>query len=103
MENKKSFVENELSMALERADNNIDKVLYNYDEAKVSETVFVIYKNGYKKEINVAGDSKIAIMLDVSIICCKEVSQKWKMCFVQAIVQAVQQDQFVVLCTELYV
>ena len=66
MENKKSFVENELSMALERADNSIDKVLYNYDEAKASETVFVIYKNGYKKEINVTGDSKIAIMLDVS-------------------------------------
>lgn len=82
MENKKSFVENELSMALERADNSIDKVLYNYDEAKASETVFVIYKNGYKKEINVTGDSKIAIMLDVSKICCKEVSQKWKMCFV---------------------
>lgn len=66
MENKKSFVENELSMVLKRADNSIDKVLYNYDEAKASETVFVIYKNGYKKEINVTGDSKIAIMLDVS-------------------------------------
>lgn len=66
MENKKSFVENELSMALERADNSIDKVLYNYDEAKASETVFVIYKSGYKREINVTGDSKIAIMLDVS-------------------------------------
>ena len=66
MENKKSFVENELSMALKRADNSIDKVLYNYDEAKASETVFVIYKNGYKKEINVTGDSKIAIMFDVS-------------------------------------
>ena len=66
MENKKSFVENELSMVLKRADNSIDKVLYNYDEAKASETVFVIYKNGYKKEINVTGDSKIAIMFDVS-------------------------------------
>ena len=66
MENKKAFVENELSMALERADNSIDKVLYNYDEAKASETVFVIYKSGYKRKINVTGDSKIAIMLDVS-------------------------------------
>ena len=66
MENKKSFVENELSMALEKADNSIDKVLYNYDEAKASETVFVIYKSGYKRKINVTGDSKIAIMLDVS-------------------------------------
>ena len=66
MENKKTFVENELSMALKRSDNSIDKVLYNYDEAKASETVFVMYKIGYKKEINVTGDSKIAIMLDVS-------------------------------------
>ena len=66
MENKKSFLENMLSMALERAGNSIDKVLYNYDEAKASETVFVIYKSGYKREINVTGDSKIAIMLDVS-------------------------------------
>ena len=66
IKSKQGFVENELCMALQRADNSIDKVLYNYDEAKASETVFVIYKNGYKKEINVTGDSKIAIMLDVS-------------------------------------
>lgn len=66
IKNKQGFVENELCMTLQRADNSIDEVLYNYDEAKASETVFVIYKNGYKKEINVTGDSKIAIMLDVS-------------------------------------
>ena len=66
MDDKKTFVENELSMALKRADNSIDEVFYCYDEAKASETVFVIYKSGYKREINVTGDSKIAIMLDVS-------------------------------------
>lgn len=67
MENKKSFVENELSMALKRADNNIDKVLYNYNEAKASETVFVIYKSGYKREINVIRHDYFGLMMWVSV------------------------------------
>ena len=66
IKNKQGFVENELCMTLQRADNSIDKVFYNYDEEKVLETVIILYKNGYKIEIDVTCDSKIAIMLDVS-------------------------------------
>ena len=66
MDDKKAFVENELCMALQRADNSIDEVIYDYDEEHDLEAVIILYKNGSRKEVNVTGDSKLTIMFDVA-------------------------------------
>lgn len=68
IKSKQGFVENELCMALQRADNSIDEVIYDYDEEHDSETVLILYRNGNRKEVNVTADSKLAIMLDVSSV-----------------------------------
>lgn len=65
IKSKQGFVENELCMALQRADNSIDEVVYDYDEEHDLETVLILYRNGSRKEVNVTGDSKLAIMFDV--------------------------------------
>lgn len=69
MNDKKEFVENELKNILVQADSSIKDVRYAVDKALdivYMEAVYIEYKNGYKRKINVTGDSKIAIMLDVS-------------------------------------
>lgn len=50
MDNKKAFVENELCMALQRANNSIDEVIYDYDEEHDLEAVIILYKNGSRME-----------------------------------------------------
>lgn len=66
IKSKQGFVENELCMALQRADNRIDEVIYDYDEEHDLETVLILYRNGSRKEVNVTGDSKLTIMFDVA-------------------------------------
>ncbi len=63
MDDKKSFVENELKNALMRADSSIIDVRY----AVVGiEAVYIEYKNDTYKIVNVTGNSGIAIMHDVA-------------------------------------
>ena len=66
MDDKKSFVENELKNALMRADSSIGNVGYVKDDTLAVELVAIWYKNDTYKFVNVAGDNKIAIMHDVS-------------------------------------
>ena len=56
MENKKSFVENELKNALMRADSSIGNVGYVKDDTLAVELVAIWYKNDTYKFVNVAGD-----------------------------------------------
>lgn len=58
----KLFVDSYLSDTLYRLDAGIECA--RYDEAK--ETVVIYFVNGNTREVNVAGDSKLAIMADVT-------------------------------------
>jgi len=64
MDDKKSFVENELKNALMRADSNISDVLYDkvlFDDCEENNAILVFYKNSDIKIINEDGD-KMTIM-----------------------------------------
>ncbi len=64
-ENKKSFVEDELSALLKRICDNIVSVEYIATQNDCKEVVIVTYENKYVKAINVTGDSLYAIVVDV--------------------------------------
>lgn len=66
MDDKKSFVENELKNALMRADSSIGNVGYVKDDTLAVELIAVWYKNDTYKIVNVTGNSGIAIMHDVA-------------------------------------
>lgn len=66
MDDKKSFVENELKNALMKADSNIIDVRYNEGGIFGTEYVFIGYKDITMKLINITGNSGIAIMHDVA-------------------------------------
>lgn len=66
MDDKKSFVENELKNALMKADSNIGNVGYVKDDTLAVELVAVWYKSDTYKIVSVAGDNEIAIMHDVA-------------------------------------
>ena len=66
MDDKKSFVENELKNALMKADSNIINVSYTESGIFGNEYVCIGYKDITMKLINITGNSGIAIMHDVS-------------------------------------
>lgn len=66
MDDKKSFVENELKNVLMKADSSIGNVGYINSDILGIEVVVVCYKNNTMKFINIAGDSEIGIIYDVS-------------------------------------
>ena len=66
MDDKKSFVENELKNALMKADSNIIDVIYIESGVLGNEYVCIGYKDIAVKLINITGDSGIAIMHDVA-------------------------------------
>lgn len=65
MDDKKSFVENELKNALMKADSNIIDVIYIESCILDNEYVCIGYKDIAVKLIDITGDSGIAIMHDV--------------------------------------
>ena len=66
MDDKKSFVENELKNALMKADSNIIDVRYNESGIFGNEYVCIGYKDITMKLVNITGNSEIAIMYDVA-------------------------------------
>lgn len=69
MDDKKSFVENELKNALMKADSSIKNVRYAVGKALdivYMEAVYIEYKNGTNNLINITGNSGIAIVHDVT-------------------------------------
>ena len=66
MDDKKSFVENELKNALMKVDSNIIDVIYTESGILGNEYVCIGYKDITVKLINITGDSGIAIMHDVT-------------------------------------
>lgn len=66
MDDKKSFVENELKNALMKADSNIIDVRYNESGIFGNEYVCIGYKDITMKLVNITGNSGIAIMYDVA-------------------------------------
>ena len=66
MDDKKSFVENELKNALMKADSNIIDVRYNESGILGNEYVCIGYKDITMKLVNITGNSGIAIMYDVA-------------------------------------
>ena len=69
MDDKKSFVENELKNALMKADSRIKNVRYAVGKALdivYMEAVYIEYKNGTNNLINITGNSGIAIVHDVT-------------------------------------
>ena len=68
MDDKKSFVENELRNVLMKADSNIVDISYINSDFLQAEFVHILYKNGTYTHINITGDSEINIMYDVAKI-----------------------------------
>ena len=66
MDDKKSFVENELKNVLMKADSSIGNVGYINSDILGIEVVVICHKNNTMKFINIAGDSEIGIIYDVS-------------------------------------
>lgn len=46
------------------SDRGIDHCEYHPDDERM-DTIWVVYDNGYKREINVTGDSRYGMLLDV--------------------------------------
>ena len=66
MDDKKTFVENELKNALMKADSDIIDVRYTKSGIFGAEYVFIGYKDITVKLIDITGNSGIAIMHDIS-------------------------------------
>lgn len=66
MDDKKSFVENELKNALMKADSSIGNVGYINSDILGIEVVVICHKNNTMKFINIAGNNEITIMHDVA-------------------------------------
>ena len=56
MENKKTFVENDLQAFCKKIDTSIDKIVYEESKYYQNEAVIVFYKSGRKTVTNVTGD-----------------------------------------------
>ena len=63
MENKKKFIEELGRILMMYSREEVEKLEYIRKDSE--EFVCVIYMNGYKKYVNIWGDSCIAIMSDV--------------------------------------
>ena len=57
MENKKTFVENDLQEFCKKLDTSIDKIVYEESKYYQHEAVITFYKSGRKVVTNVTGDS----------------------------------------------
>ena len=57
MENKKSFVENDLQEFCKKTDTSMDKIVYEESKYYQNEAVIIFYKNNSRKTVtNVTGD-----------------------------------------------
>ncbi len=63
MENKKKFVEGLGKILVMYSREDVEKLEYIRKDSE--ESVCITYTNGYKKYVNIWGDSCIAIMSDV--------------------------------------
>jgi len=63
MENKKKFIEELGALLMMYSRKGVEKL--EYIRKGQCEFVEIVYTNGYKKYINITGDSCIAIMHDV--------------------------------------
>ena len=57
MENKKTFVENDLQAFCKKIDTSIEKIVYEESKYYQNEAVITFYKNGRKVVTNVTGES----------------------------------------------
>ena len=65
LDEKKRFTENELSACLVAANINIARCEFEYVKGR-GEYVRVVFKNGYRKLIDVSGDSLLSMIRDVT-------------------------------------
>ncbi|MCM1316391.1 MAG: hypothetical protein NC244_13590 [Alistipes senegalensis] len=63
MENKKKFIEGLGTILMMYSRENVEKLEYIKKDSE--ELVCITYNNGYKKYVNIWGDSCIAIISDV--------------------------------------
>ncbi len=68
MENKKKFIEGLGTLLMMYSRENVEKLEYIKKDSE--ELVCITYVNGYKKYVNVCGDSCIAIMKDIYKAMC---------------------------------
>ena len=68
MENKKKFIEGLGTLLLMYSREEVEKLEYIRKDAE--ELVCITHVNGYKKYVNVWGDSCIAIMKDIYKAMC---------------------------------
>ncbi|MCM1315096.1 MAG: hypothetical protein NC205_09580 [Prevotella sp.] len=68
MENKKKFIEGLGTLLLMYSRENVEKLEYIKKDSE--ELACITYVNGYKKYVNIWGDSCIAIMKDIYKAMC---------------------------------
>ena len=62
-EEKKAFVEEELQWMIQKINKDVYELVYK--ESHEGETVKIVFKDGYQRNINVSGDSLQALTEDV--------------------------------------
>ncbi len=65
MENKKTFVENDLQEFCKKIDTSIDKIVYEECTNYENEAVIVFFKNGRKVIANVTGEDYVMTAYEV--------------------------------------
>lgn len=62
---KNDFIEFSLQSFIQRLDDGVESLSYEYDEGTAEEYCNITYKNGYKRRVCITADSEKAITNDV--------------------------------------
>lgn len=62
---KSDFIEFSLQPFIQRLDDSVESLSYEYDNGTAEEYCVITYKNGYKRRVCITADSEKAITNDV--------------------------------------
>lgn len=62
---KSDFVEFSLEPLIKRIDESVERLEYEYSEETLDEYCVISYKNGFRRKVNISGDSEKSIVFDV--------------------------------------
>lgn len=62
---KSDFIEFSLQPFIQRLDEGVESLSYEYDDGTAEEYCNITYKNGYKRKVCITADSERAITNDV--------------------------------------
>lgn len=62
---KSDFIEFSLQPFIQRLEDSVESLSYEYDKGTAEEYCIITYKNGYKRRVCITADSEKAITNDV--------------------------------------